>query len=232
MELVTHFLTRFSFPVIPQSLNNSAPFCASSYPAFKLLYTWRRCIDDQKNIVAPKLKNNRHKSIWTEEGIEAYQCQVVPYLLRLQEIWNDSTLSKTCTFLFLQSTNNVISCCAQETNEFINLEINKPSKSCNVPPYIKKQTKKVLLLWKRLKALKSIQPATSEEFLQLEHTYKKEKFKLRKNQRYGNTCNSIKCDEKLLQNTRHTFAEIRRKKQENVSKISKLTVDSRIYHCF
>ena len=187
-------------------------------------------VDDHTNIVAPKLKNNRHKIIWTEEGIEAYQSQVVPHLLRLQEIWNDSTLSKTCTSLFLQSTNNVMSLCAQETNEFKSLDSIKPTKSRNVPPLIKKQSSKVLLLWKRLKALKSIHPATSEEVLQLEHTYKKEKLKLRKIQRYENVCNSMKRDEKLMQKPHQTYAEIRRKKRENASKISKLKVDSKTYH--
>ena len=40
----------------------------------------------------------------------------------------------------------------------------------------------------------------------------------------------MKRDEKLMQKPHQTYAEIRRKKRENASKISKLRVDSKTYH--
>ena len=73
------------------------------------------------NIVAPRTENNRHKVIWSDPGIEAYQAAVLPHLSRLQELWLTST-SRSSTSLLLEATNNVLTSSASMTNKTVPLD--------------------------------------------------------------------------------------------------------------
>ena len=47
---------------------------------------------------APRIRNNRVKTFWSDEGIESYQVMLEPHLLRLQQLWLD-TPTKSCLSL-------------------------------------------------------------------------------------------------------------------------------------
>ena len=61
--------------------------------------------NNETNIVAPKLPNNRHRILWTDEGIADYQNVVVPHLGRtslLQSLARHlylNLLIRSCRFL-------------------------------------------------------------------------------------------------------------------------------------
>ena len=141
-------------------------------------------INNAENLIAPKLENHRHKVLWTDDGIAAYQDVVIPHLQRLQNHWNDLPPSKNSAAHFLQSTNDVLSTCAQATNKIMNLSNRHSLRSCVVPPHIKRHSNKVLKLWKKLKTMRKIFPAGATTIMNLEKTYNEEKYKFRKMQRY------------------------------------------------
>ena len=103
-----------------------------------------------ENITAPLVDNNRVKVVWSDEGIEAYQALVLPQLIRLQELWLSSP-SKSSTSLILQSTNNVLTACAAQTNKTQRLDQIHSPRSAKTPKAVIKSQKALLKLNKRLK---------------------------------------------------------------------------------
>ena len=91
--------------------------------------------DDSRNISAPKLHNDRHRIYWNEDGIMKYQVLVAPQLERLQDLWLSGiqSPSRNCISLLLNATNDVLTVCAQETNEFQSLGHKVPKRSVHTP---------------------------------------------------------------------------------------------------
>ena len=100
--------------------------CKLDYPLITschdvLLSSWQNPVLEQKiqpdhMKKAPRITNNRFKTVWTDEGVVAYQQLIVPHLNRLQELWL-STPSKTALSLLMNATNDVLTECAKATNK-------------------------------------------------------------------------------------------------------------------
>ena len=119
-------------------------------------------IDDIE--AAPVVPNNRQKTIWSEEGIIAYQNLISPHLLRLQSTWltqNSSPTSKTCIGMLMQFTNNLMITCATRTNKTMSLSENHMKKSRATPLPVRQSARKLLKLSHHLKYLKLSLPSDS-----------------------------------------------------------------------
>ena len=95
------------------------------------------------NLVAPKVENPRVKILWNDTGIEKYQHLVAPHLLRLQDLWLDSS-SKTSVSLLIESTNNVLLKCASLSTQFVRLSNSKRTASSKDPIHIRMSKNRLL----------------------------------------------------------------------------------------
>ena len=234
------FLDKVLFPkngsnheVLSQQLcKHDEPFIDSHHDI--LLTVWTNpaealCDEENDVIIAPKIHNSRHRIIWSEEGIIAYQQAILPHLQRLQYAW-PAYSSKNGASLFFEATYDVLSTCAKATNTFSPLTCRSPVKNQNVPFRIRKLSNNVLKLWNHLKLLRQRFSSDSASVVKCQEQYKDAKRILRKERRLLNAYNSVRRDQKLLFNPKVTYAEIRRKKRESAFKIKKLKVGSKTYH--
>ena len=74
--------------------------------------------DKSKNVIAPKLKNTRHRIIWNEDTWSDYKALVSSHLPRIREQWWDTSSEISMTIL-LQTTNMVLSQSALLFNKFV-----------------------------------------------------------------------------------------------------------------
>ena len=102
---------------------------------------------------APRLKNERQKTFWTDDGIRDYQELTIPHLHRLQNLWLCNS-SKSSLSLLLTSTNFVLTRCAQLTNKTISLANVKDPKSRPHPKLVRDSARRLLNLHKKLRLLK------------------------------------------------------------------------------
>ena len=186
------------------------------------------------NIAAPITENNRRKVLWTEQGISAYESLVAPQLIRIQEVWA-SSCSETSMALLLESTNNILNSCANQTNDTIALD--KPPRESSVPTPRPIRTSKNALLRqnKHLKrALSSSSPAyPPETILALKTAYSKARTAHRKLLRLFKAKTSVDRDHNLhsilSRNPSSIFSSIKRSRLSKNRRISKLEVGCKLY---
>ena len=83
-------------------------------------------------IIAPKLANERHRIIWSDDGIKNYQSLLIPNLERLQQLWLTSN-TRSCASMFIGSTNNILAACATATNRSFSLSASTKPMSTRTP---------------------------------------------------------------------------------------------------
>ena len=185
--------------------------------------------DVNVNDVAPKVQNVRHRVKWTDDGIEKYQLLVFPHLQRLQQTWLD-TSSKSSVELLLGYTNDVLTECAKASNDVSCIPSKPNLKKRPVPLQIRKQTTRVLNLWKKLRMMRSLSAADNPLIIEMSASYAIEKRKLRQLTRHRKALDSYNRDTSLMKNPIATYARIRRARQINSERISHLQVDDKTYY--
>ena len=177
---------------------------------------------------APKVRNDRHRVLWSDEGIQAYQELIVPHLQRLQDQWL-SSISPSCMSMLLSSTNFLLSSCSKFTNKTISLSQPKQQKSCSTPKQVRRSAKNLLKLSRRLRNLKSKYSATSSVVQEFMNIYKVERSRHRKLCRTFKAKEAAERDALLLKNPTATYSLIRRSKRNQSSKLHKLVVDQETF---
>ena len=179
-----------------------------------------------ENVTAPLVINNRVKVLWSDDGIEAYQALVLPQLVRLQDLWL-STPSKSSTSLILQSTNNVLTCCAAKTNNTQRLDQNHSPRSTKTPKAVIKSQKALLKLNKQLKK-DVIRGHANLETYKANHNRSRNLH--RKLERSFKARDSIRRDKTLCSSDLSSvFKSVRNSKRTNAGNITKLTVRGKTY---
>ena len=121
-------------------------------------------VDISENVVAPRIENNRHKIVWSQEGISKYEEITSLLLPGIRTRWLESS-SETSMSVLLQATNFLMNQAAAEANKVVPLHISVAPKSANIPKPIRKSSNLLSMLNSRVKYLLS-NPFTSEESLE------------------------------------------------------------------
>ena len=88
------------------------------------------------NIEAPKVEHTKHKIMWSEEGIRAYQSLLSLTLPDLEVEYSDVREPEVASVLF-QVTNHILTEAAKATNKFINLGKSPHPRKLSIPPEIR-----------------------------------------------------------------------------------------------
>ena len=188
-------------------------------------------VDKTPKASAPRIKNDRLKIIWSEEGIAEYQIAVGDNLARLRNTWYQPS-SPALMSILLQSTYSLLSSAASTTNRAIPLGVARAPKSRKNP---KIEAAKRNLLEKH-KVLKILQLSATSDLLslqaaKLEHSEARSAYRhaVRAEQRND----SMQRDNGLLSirasNSSSIFRAIKGFKSVSSSKIHELLVNDKIY---
>ena len=117
-----------------------------------LINTWTvprqsTVLENSGLVKAPRLPNERHRIVWSDEGIEAYQELLIPHLQRLQVLWAGPQ-SKSCVSLLMSSTSNILSTAARSTNKSFSFANRTLVKEKQSPRHIRALSRRLLQLWK------------------------------------------------------------------------------------
>ena len=183
-------------------------------------------------ISAPRVPNRRVKILWDDDKIPAYENLVSHQLTQLMNLWQPP-YSPTTFSLLLQSTNDILSTCAQSTNRYLDLSIQREPRPSRHPG-VRAAHKKSLLAAKKLRLLKSRHPADSPLIAAAEGQLSLAKSEARSLTRAWHLTQSAKRDELLhtilSDDPRRLYSHIRSTKSgPSTSKIHSLKVAGKIY---
>ena len=191
-----------------------------------------RSVESSKsNPLAPRIKNNRHKVVWSEEGIHAYQELLTPRLKQLQQIWLPAQ-SRTCLSTLIKSTNAILTSCAQQTNKTLSLSNTSRPKSRQSPPQLRKSARNLIKMWRQLRFQKlhaGDHPSDKETISDLTNKYNKARSAHRQLARRLKAASSYIRDSKLLKDTSATFARIRSLNRAKSSNLHVLKVGDLVF---
>ena len=180
-----------------------------------------------KNIVAPRVDNERVKIIWTDEGIELYENYVGDNLERLRNTWCDPSSPASMSVL-LSSTYSLLSSAAVLTNKSVNLAASSKPKPRHHPT-IDALQKELLSQHKKVSML----PSSSDEKLQANNEYLKNKKlyqqAIRAEQRDDNIARDNHLNNILTGNPSAVHSAIKRFKNSSSTKIHTLNVGDAAY---
>ena len=183
------------------------------------------------NITAPRIENQRTKTIWSDTGILNYQELIHLQLHHLQNLWLASP-SRSCISVFMKTTNDILKSAAAKTNKIVDLATKVVKKPKSIPKTVKKSQRN--LLYQSREVDKALSNDASDEVVK----YLKNKIKVSKTEhqklvRFSNAQESIKRDEKLHMILTKTPSALYRciRSNNNISggSIRKLTVRDRLY---
>ena len=183
-------------------------------------------------VSAPKVKNQRVKILWDDERIPQYESLVSEQLTHLRGLWA-APYSPATFSLLLQGTNDALSLCAQSTNKFLDLSIQREPRP-SLHPDVKAAQKKSLRAAKNLRSLSELHrdnsPLIADAKLQLADA----KSEARELTRAWHQSQAAKRDQQLhtvlSRDPRRLFAHIRSSKScASGSKIHSLHVSEKVY---
>ena len=231
-------LDRIFFPrnfVHPESLDMI--ICKLNHPLIDshhdiLISTWTlfdEALEDNKamNITAPKVDNTRHKVLWSDSGVAAFQELVFPHLERLQTLWLSSP-TKTSVSLLLESTTRVLTTCASVTNKTVSLARSPSVKSRYTPRAVRHSARKLLKKSKMVKML-SIEPVDLALLEAAKNDFKTSRIEHRRLVRHYKAKDSFTRDSNLMSSPKETYSRIRASKRSKAGKINKLKVGNKVY---
>ena len=183
-------------------------------------------------LTAPRIPNTKHKIMWSQEGILAYQNLLATALPALQSEELADNTAESARILF-HMTNHILTSAAKGTNKFVDLSAPTKKRKHVLPPIIKEVTATKNAAHKALLAA-SRNPAASES----EKEDAKENFKTAKLE-YQNAVrrkvNSDECErddnfnQLLTNNPTTVFKQIKKKRAGEAPKIKSLKVGDKIF---
>ena len=177
------------------------------------------------NLVAPRVPNERHKTIWSEEGVELYQHLLSSHLQRLQDMWLNAP-TKTSLSLLSSATNHILTKCASLSNKTCSLSASTKKRSQSVPHQVMVSSRRLRREYSKLRSAKHNHPADSPVVLQMQKQYSEHRSSHRKLLRAIQAREAINRDSNLLNNPASTFAKIRASRRATAGKIHELKVGS------
>ena len=183
------------------------------------------------NVTAPRVSSTKHKVLWSEEGVLAYQELLQHTLPSLQQQDCDDLQPGAASLLF-QITNHILTTAAKQTNNVV--ELSKPCKSRPVPtpPDVLAAAKVKLDAHKRLSALRNSN-ASKAELLEAHTTFNIAKAAhqnvVRKSTVEQECIRDEQFHEILSKNPRDVFRRIKARKSKESPSIDSLIVGDKIY---
>ena len=178
----------------------------------------------------PVVPNIRTKTVWSVEGIPAYQCLIGQSLADLRKRWSVPS-SRSSAAILIQLSSKILSSAASASNTTIALSDSPPIKSSKVPRAIKSAQNRVQRMCRNLKIIGTSNPKYPTVALRL----KEAKINLRKKIRIF-TANKIKNEDQkmfsFLSATKAStvFKKIKSMKSSAAKPISFLKVGTDVYH--
>ena len=187
---------------------------------------------DEKNIVAPKVQNTKHRIKWTETGIASYRDILIPTLATIQENWKNSSTPVSFS-VALQATNEALTAAAKATNKSVDLTKDAKLKKTILPPEIvecQKEKHKAHKHW----TITCEDPSSTDQMKsQAKQQFVEARKKLRQISRRQQAISSIERDEVLdsilTDNPQAASRALRSHKSTVSTKISELKVNDKIY---
>ena len=183
------------------------------------------------NTSAPRIPNTKHKIIWSDEGITAYQELLENTLPALQYDSADELLASSASVLF-EMTNHILTSAAKNTNESVEMSSSTKSRKPPTPPEIKASMKSKDIAHHHLLSV-SKDPSSSDSAKQsAQEKFKSEKRlnqKLVRDYNVGKECLShSELNNLLTSNPDKVFQAIKSQKSKE-SKIKSLQVNDKVY---
>ena len=183
------------------------------------------------NISAPRISSTKHKIIWSEEGIHAYQELLSLTLPALQSENDDDLLCGSASFIF-QATNHILTSAAKSTNKFRELSASSKPKKHLIPPEVKEAMRQQSEAQKRLKNL-LLQTPSDDDLLAAKLVLKSAKSDYQKLVRKINVDRECERDTELLdilsKQPSKVFQKIKSQKSKDTAKIKSLKVGDKVY---
>ena len=189
-------------------------------------------VDKSKNIVAPKLVNNRHKIIWSEESIEDYKSTVSTHLPRIREQWLNPSSQKSMSIL-IECTNMVLSESAQRFNKTVSLSSPPTMRSAKVPPIITRSNNSLARVSKLLRIQKKDPRFSIQQVERTSIKFKRLKSKHQQLVRKHRMLENSKRDEKTFSVLNSASSDLFRvvrsyRKSSNIA-VNKLIFNGKVY---
>ena len=180
------------------------------------------------NIKAPRINHNKHKIIWSDEGIVEYQMLLSSILPSLHTDYADVATPEMASVLF-QVTNHVLTEAAMQTNKSVNLgKVAKPRKPI-IPTDIKAALKHKDDTLRHLNSLGASNP--EKEIAKA--AFKKAKAEHQNLVRKHNVSLEVSRDNKLLEilskQPKDIFKAFKSNKASDSAKVKSLKVGNRTY---
>ena len=194
--------------------------------------THRPASDKSKNVSAPKLVNERHRIVWTDESVKAYESLVSSYLPRLTEQWLD-TSSETSMTILLEATNMVLSQAALTVCKSLPVTMKSSPKSAKIPASIRRSNAALARTAKKLRIQSQDTRFSSIIVEQTRERFKSMKADHRRLVRRKRMADNNKRDSEtfsvLTENCKNFYQSVRKSKRSTTVKIQKLQVGDRLY---
>ena len=184
------------------------------------------------NITAPRVPTDKHKIIWSTEGISNYQELLQNSLQDLQSEYSGQLLSGSASVL-LQATNHILTAAAKYTNEAVLLSATKKTRKPFTPPAIKAAEKDKVLAHKHLLTVSRDLSSSDSQKEAAATTFKHTKSHLqnvvRAHQVQQETQRDLEFQDILSKEPNKIFKDIKARKLKHATAIKSLNVGNKVY---
>ena len=188
-------------------------------------------LDQAKNLKAPRLVNDKHRIIWSEDTLPMYQGVLSSYLPHVRRQWLDPS-SETSMSILLEVTNMILSESALMFNKSIQLATSTIPKSAKVPLAIKRSNNKLASIARKMRQQSQDRRFSPCILLQTRAKYKKVKSEHR---RLVRRQRMVECNQRdselfsIFSNSNRTYQRIRLTRKTSSIPIKKLHVRDKVY---
>ena len=209
-------------------------FCRYEYPIIEshhdlILSSFTLPLDPVENPVAcspvPQIKNDRTKTIWSEENIPLYQELIADNLASLRSRWLNPK-SRSSVSLLLKLTTDILSMAAASTNKTIDLSEPRKIRSTQVPLEIRKSHRRLKLKNKESRRLLRNLSVMND----LKDAKRKHRNLLRRHKNSENFKRDQQAFSILSSNPSSMYRKIKAMKNSTTEQIQMLKVGTKEYH--
>ena len=187
--------------------------------------------DSSRNVTAPRVASTKHKILWSEEGVLAYQ-ELLQHTLPSLQHQDCEDLQPGAASVLFQITNHILTSAAKQSNKVVELSKPHRAKPVPTPTDILVAAKAKSVAHKNLLALRSSN-TTKDELLNAQATFNLAKAAHQNAVRKFNVKQECVRDEEfheiLTKNPREVFRRIKSKKAKESSSIDALHVGDKLY---